>query len=135
MVDDASPDPRVAQTLGRLAARHRITLLNQPVNRGFPATANAGMRHDAKRDVVLLNSDTLVPPGWLTALREAAYSAANIGSATPFSNNGSILSYPSVEFPNAVPDLRATAHINKLSQIADSGRLIDVPTAVGFCTL
>ena len=134
VVNDASPDPSVARELGRLAARHRITLLNEVVNRGFPGTANIGMRQDATHDVVLLNSDTLPPPGWLTALREAAYSVSDIGTATPFSNDATILSYPSTEHANAMPDLRETIHIDALSQRANAGCLVDIPTAVAFCT-
>ncbi|MEA2737206.1 MAG: hypothetical protein QOH05_513 [Acetobacteraceae bacterium] len=134
VIDDASPDARVALELDKFAARHRITLLSQVVNRGFPGTANIGMRNDAARDVVLLNSDTLVPPGWLASLRAAAYSAPDIGSATPFSNDATILSYPSVEFPNAMPDLDETIYIDALSQKANAGRIVDIPTAVGFCT-
>lgn len=133
VVNDASPDPRVARELGKLAARHRITLLTQPVNQGFPGTANLGMRHDPTRDVVLLNSDTLVPPGWLTSLREAAYAAPDIGSATPLSNDASILSYPSVDHPNDMPDLTTTIALDALAQRANAGQLVDVPTAVGFC--
>jgi GT2 family glycosyltransferase/glycosyltransferase involved in cell wall biosynthesis len=133
VVDDASPDPRVVREIGELAAHHRITLLAQPVNQGFPRTANVGMRHDATRDVVLLNSDTLVPPGWLTSLREAAYSAPDIGSATPLSNAASILSYPSVEHDNAMPDLAETIQLDALAHLANAGCVVDVPTAVGFC--
>ena len=92
------------------------------------------MRNDATRDVVLLNSDTLVPPGWLSSLREAAYSAADIGSATPFSNAATILSYPSVDEPNEMPDLRETIHIDALSHVANAGQLVDIPTAIAFCT-
>ncbi len=134
VVNDASPDPGVARELGRLAARNRITLLNEVVNRGFPATANIGMRQNATHDVVLLNSDTLLPPGWLTSLREAAYSASDIGSATPLSNDATILSYPSTEHANAMPDLRETIHLDALSQRANAGCLVDIPTAVAFCT-
>ena len=133
VVDDASPDPRVAVELGRLGAQGRITLLTRAANQGFPATANEGMRLDATRDVVLLNSDTLVAPGWITALREAAYSAADIGSATPLSNNATILSYPSTEHPNAIPDHSETIRLDALARGANSGCLVDIPTAVGFC--
>ena len=133
VVDDASPDPRVGRALARLAATHRITLLTQPANQGFPGTANRGMRHDPTRDVVLLNSDTLVPPGWLPSLREAAYAAPDIGSATPLSNDASIVSYPSVDHPNAMPDLATTIALDALAQRANAGQLVDVPTAVGFC--
>ena len=91
------------------------------------------MRQDPTRDVVLLNSDTLVPPGWLSSLREAAYSASDIGSATPLSNDATILSYPSTERPNAIPDLNETIRLDALAKGANSGRLVDIPTAVGFC--
>jgi GT2 family glycosyltransferase len=133
VVDDASPDPRIGRELAKLAARHRITLLTNAVNHGFPGTANVGMRHDAARDVVLLNSDTLLPPGWLARLRDATYSAPDIGSATPISNDATILSYPSVEQPNAVPDLSETIRLDALAQNANAGRLVDIPTAIGFC--
>jgi GT2 family glycosyltransferase/glycosyltransferase involved in cell wall biosynthesis len=133
VVDDASPDPRVGVELGRLAATGHITLLGHTANKGFPATANKGMRHDIARDVVLLNSDTLVPPGWLRSLRDAAYSAADIGTATPLSNDASILSYPSLEQPNPVPDLAETIRLDALARRANVGCLVDIPTAVGFC--
>ncbi|PPQ28919.1 glycosyltransferase, partial [Rhodopila globiformis] len=134
VVDDASPDPRVAAELGKLAAAKRIKLFTRPVNRGFPGTANFGMSQSPARDVVLLNSDTLVPPGWLASLRDAAYAAPDIGTATPFSNNATILSYPSTEHPNAIPDLDDTVHLDALAQRANFGCLVDIPTAVGFCT-
>ena len=134
VVDDASPDPRVAAELGKLAAGKRIRLFSQTVNRGFPGTANFGMSQNPTRDVVLLNSDTLVPPGWLASLREAAYAAPDIGTATPLSNNATILSYPSTEHPNAVPDLNETVHLDALAQRANFGCPVDIPTAVGFWT-
>lgn len=134
VVDDASPDPVAAQELGKFAARHRITLLSHAANRGFPATANAGMRHDPSRDIVLLNSDTLVAPGWLASLREAAYSACDIGTVTPLSNDATILSYPSVEHSNPMPDMDETIRIDALARSVNAGLLVDIPTAVGFCT-
>ncbi|MBN8888990.1 MAG: glycosyltransferase [Rhodospirillales bacterium] len=135
VVDDASPDPLVVEALRELAGARRITLLAQTVNRGFPGAANIGMRLDAKRDVVLLNSDTLVPPGWLHRLREAAYAAPAIGSATPFSNDATLLSYPAIDLPNAIPDLAETIRLDSLAQRANPGAaaLVDLPTAVGFC--
>jgi GT2 family glycosyltransferase len=133
VVDDGSPDPRVAEELRVLATAGRITLLGGAVNQGFPGAANLGMRHDAECDVVLLNSDTLTPPGWLASLREAAYSAPDIGSATPLSNDATILSYPSVGRPNPVPNLGETIRLNALARKANDGCVVDVPVAVGFC--
>jgi glycosyltransferase involved in cell wall biosynthesis len=91
------------------------------------------MRHDPTCDVVLLNSDTLVPPGWLESLREAAYTAPSIGTATPLSNDATILSYPSTEHENAVPDLPGAVQLNALCHAANAGRVVDIPSAVGFC--
>ena len=135
VVDDGSPDPRVSRELGKLAAKRRITLLTQTINVGFPSAANIGMRHDPARDVVLLNSDTLAPPGWLHRLRDAAYAAPEIGSATPLSNDASIVSYPSVASANAIPGLAETIRLDAFAQTANAGCVVDIPTAVGFaCT-
>jgi GT2 family glycosyltransferase len=133
IVDDASPNSDVGEALRKLADKGRITLDTNPANLGFPASANVGMRHDPARDVVLLNSDTLVPPGWLESLREAAYSARSIGTATPLSNDATVLSYPSNEHENAIPDLQETARLNALCHAANAGRVVDIPSAVGFC--
>jgi diguanylate cyclase (GGDEF)-like protein/PAS domain S-box-containing protein len=85
--------------------------------------------------VVLLNSDTLVPPGWLARLRRAAYAAPDIGTATPLSNDATILSYPAVEGGNALPDLAETGRLAALAWRANRDAAIDIPTAVGFCML
>ena len=75
VVDDCSPDPVLTAALQALARRGPIRLHRQGENRGYPAAVNVGMQAAAGRDVVLLNSDTLVPPGWLPALAAAARSA------------------------------------------------------------
>ena len=133
VIDDASPDPLVGQALRRLATAGRITLFTNAVNQGFPRTANIGIRQDPERDIVLLNSDTLVPPGCLASLRQAAYLARDIGSATPISNDATILSYPSRDHPNAIPDLNETICLDALAKRANFGSVVDIPTAVGFC--
>ena len=116
VVEDASPEPALVDELRSLAERGRIVLRQQRVNLGFPATANAGIRAAAGRDVILLNSDTLVPPGWIERLSEAAYCAPDIGSATPFSNDATIFSYPRDEGLNPFPDEAATAQFDRLAR-------------------
>ncbi len=135
VVDDASQDHALARALDALSARGRIVLIRHSAQRGFPSAANAGLRAAAaaRRDVVLLNSDTLVAPGWLQALRDAAYSAPDIGTVTPLSNSGSILSYPGPEGTNPVPDLAATRRMAVLARRANAGRVVDIPVGIGFC--
>jgi GT2 family glycosyltransferase len=86
---------------------------------------------EAKGHVVLLNSDTLVTPGWLSGLQSCLASDERIGTATPWTNNGEIASFPRFCQPNPIP-----------GQLEALGRLVgnaivptypEIPTAVGFC--
>jgi GT2 family glycosyltransferase len=133
VVDDASPDPGMTAALDRLAKARRITLVRLPQNRGFPGAANAGLRAAAGRDVVLLNSDTLVPPGWLQRLRQAAYCAPDIGTVTPLTNDGTIVSYPDPAGGNPIPDLAGAIALDALAQRANPGQIAELPVGVGFC--
>jgi len=133
VVDDASPEPPLRGALDTLAADGRIRLVRHARNRGFPASVNDGIAAAAGRDVVLLNSDTLVPPGWLGRLCDAAYAATEIGTATPLSNNASILSYPGPPGSNAVPDRDATLRLDAIARRVNNGKTVEIPVGVGFC--
>ena len=133
VVDDASPEPALRQALDALAAERRIALIRAPRNRGFAASANAGMAACPGHDVVLLNSDTLVPPGWLIRLAEAARAAPDIGTVTPLSNDASILSYPGPAGSNPVPDRAEAARLDAMAQRTNGAMLVDIPVGVGFC--
>ncbi len=132
-VEDASPEPALVEALEAMARSGRIQLVRRTQNGGFPASANDGIAACPDRDVVLLNSDTLVAPGWLEALRRAAYHAPDIGSATPLSNDASILSYPDHRARNKVPDLPATRRLMALALGANGDAVHDIPTGNGFC--
>lgn len=131
IINDASTDPGMIPYLQDWVSQSdRRKLLNNESNRGFVHSVNRGM--DAVRDdVVLLNSDTLVTPGWLESLARCLASDKTIATATPWSNNGEIVSFPSLCVAAPVPD--------NLDQIADVFRSTDqavypeLPTAVGFC--
>jgi GT2 family glycosyltransferase len=74
VVDNASGDGS-AETLERAVVEHGwsswASVLRSPVNHGFAAGNNLGIRSVEARSYVLLNSDTLVRPGALRALRQA----------------------------------------------------------------
>ncbi len=131
VVDDAGQDAVLRARLDGMAAAGQIVLHRLPRNHGFPAAANVGLRAAAGRDVVLLNSDTVVPQGWLSGLAEAAYSAAEIGTACPLSNEGSILSYPNAAGGNPMPEQPDA--VAALARRANGAGTVDLPTAVGFC--
>lgn len=132
LIDDASTDGRVQpllQSWVNEAKPYRRLLIHEK-NRGFVATANHGMRL-AGTDVVLLNSDTEVAGGWLQYLADCLKSDRSIATATPWSNNGEIVSIPEFCVANPAPkNLHAIA-----STIASCGDPVypKMPTAVGFC--
>ena len=135
VVDDASPEPEIRAYLADLAANGRISLLTNEANLGFVATCNRGMQLHAERDVVLLNSDTVVPDGWLDRMVACASAAPRTASVTPFSNNGTLCSYPRIAVSNELaPDL----HLRELDAMfatVNAGRYVEIPTGVGFCML
>ncbi|MGB5290999.1 MAG: glycosyltransferase family 2 protein [Lysobacterales bacterium] len=132
VIDDASTDERVRPFLQSWVNKKNKTrrLLAHDLNRGFVATVNHGMRR-AKTDVVLLNSDTEVTGGWLQNLAACLDSDDSIATATPWSNNGEIVSIPGFCVANPVPP----EPDNVASLIKSCGQPLypDMPTAVGFC--
>ena len=65
VVDNASTDDSVAALRARWP---QVAVIEQPVNAGFAAGNNAGIRATRGRLVLLLNNDTLVSPGAIDAL-------------------------------------------------------------------
>ncbi|MCU4159146.1 glycosyltransferase [Acidiphilium sp. AL] len=137
VVDDASPEPGLKRFLDEERRLGRIILVRHRVNRGFPCAANAGMRAARRRfgacDILLLNADILLPAGAPARLHAALYAGPDIASATPLSNEATILSYPSRGGGNPAPDPAEVATIDRLAWRANRDAAIDIPTAIGFC--
>ncbi len=132
VVDDRSPEPKLSAWLDGLAAKGRIELVRNRRNLGFVASANIGIRQAGDHDVVLLNSDTEVPPGWLMRLAGHAYATPRVASVSPFSNNATICGYPRIEAGPPAFGLGA-AELDAACRAANGGRSVEVPTTVGFC--
>ncbi len=135
LVDDASPDDRVAGVLDAYAARDpRIRVHRLPENRGFPGAVNAGLERTT-RDVVLLNADTVVTPGWLARMDRCRRSDPRIHTVTPLSNNATICSVPQFNQKNPLPDGLSPDDMARLVARTSLHRYPRVPTGVGFCLL
>ncbi|HEX6136074.1 MAG TPA: glycosyltransferase [Casimicrobiaceae bacterium] len=134
LIDDASPDPGVAEVLGALRRRDdpRIEIERNDRNRGFTATVNRGMAA-SRADVVLLNSDTIVTRDWLDALVRCAASDARIATVTPFSNNAEICSFPRFCEDNRWRVDADPEPIRSALARAAVPTYPDLPTGVGFC--
>jgi GT2 family glycosyltransferase len=133
VVDDASPDAEIVAYVNELAAAGRVTLVRNQNNAGFVQSVNRAMAMHTDRDVVLLNSDTEVANDWLDRLRKSAWSAPDIGTATPFSNNATICTYPFPGWTGGMPGTLGVAALDRLFATANAGRTVELPTAVGSC--
>lgn len=133
VIDDASTDVEVPEVLKTFArqATFAVDLERNPSNLGFVRTVNRGMAM-SKRDVVLLNSDTVATTGWLDRIMEAAASDPRIATITPFSNNAEICSFPEFCRNNPQPPL-STAELIAASFADATPTFPDLPTGVGFC--
>ncbi len=132
-----------------------ITVLTNPKNLGFVATCNRAITLHPERDVVLLNSDTRVHGNWLdrivacvdastsananadttqnTAQNTTQNTSVPIASATPFSNNATLCSYPKIGESQAMPDAAQLAELDALFAVTNARQSVEIPTGVGFC--
>lgn len=133
LIDDASPDPAVSQVLARHAGRAGVEIRRNPDNRGFTATCNIGLAAAGRDDVVLLNSDTIVGPGWLDGLRLAAGSGARVGTVTPLSNNAGAFSVPEIGMENSFAPWFLPEDMARLARQSALALWPEVPTGHGFC--
>lgn len=137
VVDDGNDDGEVAALLGSDRLRRPdVTTVRKERNEGFVAavcSAFDNRRHDGG-DIVILNMDTVLPPRWLERLVAPFAGGVPIGSTTPFTNSGTICSFPSI-FQDNPPFLgMSTTEIDQVFSRFDAGGLtLELPTGVGFC--
>lgn len=132
IIDDASTDPLIWPLLEAFQSAHpeRVRLQSQAQNLGFVATVEAAIRR-SRHDVVLLNSDTVPTRGWLERLRVCLASDPRIATATPFSNNAEICSFPELCRAAPVPD--DPDRMAAACRAAGPPSYPELPTGVGFC--
>ncbi|WFU39449.1 glycosyltransferase [Bradyrhizobium sp. CB82] len=133
LVDDATPDTRIAALLDSIASKPKVRLIRNAHNLGFIGAVNRALHATPSGDVILLNADTIVPKGFALRLSEAAHAAPDIGTVTPLSNNGEATSLPLAFTANPLPPVEEVAHLDAIAARANAGRLIDMPDGIGFC--
>ncbi|MFH5925792.1 glycosyltransferase [Roseomonas xinghualingensis] len=133
LMDDASTQPEVTEVLQRWAQVPGVEIHRSPRNLGFTRTANRGIQFAGRDDVVLLNSDTVVGPGWLDGLRIAARSGPRTGTATPVSNNAGAFSVPELNAANPMPHWFGVDDMARLVRGTALSLYPVVPTGHGFC--
>jgi len=134
LLDDCSTDFRVREFLQILKEYdwEGFRIAENLENLGYLKTVNKGMRM-ANRDVILLNTDTIVTRGWARKMRACAYSDNKIATVTPFTNNGRMCSIPEFLDNNEIPEGFTVDSFGECVEDASSNRYPELVTAVGFC--
>jgi len=131
IINDKSSDERIAPYLDGIKMENVIVLHNE-VNQGFSSNVNKGMAY-SKRDVILLNSDTIVTKKWVEKIVRCAYLRDEIGTVTPLSNSATIASVPVAFQDNKVPE---NVTIDEFAELIEGCSFHEYPritVAVGFC--
>ena len=130
VIDDATPDEALAQWVRQWAHENGAQWLRHDRNQGFVAAVNTGLAACRGHDVVLLNADTVVHGDWLGRLTDAAYARGNHGTVTPWSGDGTVVSYPvSGESPTGPTG----AALDALVAQTFPRETVRLPVGVGFC--
>ncbi|MBX9748043.1 MAG: glycosyltransferase family 2 protein [Roseococcus sp.] len=141
MVDDGSRDFTAEMLRAEAAADPRFVLHRRDINRGYTKSINEGVLLTGADWVVVLNSDTLVPPGWLDRLHAAARARPGTGMVGPLSNAATWQSIPAAKRPDgswSTNDMIEPRHLHRMQAILDrvSERAFpEFPVLNGFCTM
>jgi GT2 family glycosyltransferase/glycosyltransferase involved in cell wall biosynthesis len=139
LVDDGS-QAETRDLLRSFAADHAATLLRNEEALGYTRAANQGMRASSAPLVFLLNSDTVVTPGWLDRLAACATSGPNVGMVGPLSNSATWQSVPEVIgrdtwARNTLSPGRSPAYIARDAAHASDRVYPEVAFLNGFCLM
>ncbi|MBN1342191.1 MAG: glycosyltransferase [Phycisphaerae bacterium] len=139
IVNDGSDEP-TSRYLREFQTSHDFaTLIPSTEAEGYTKAANKGLRASAADYVVLLNSDSVVPPRWVDRLIECGQSDARIGVLGPLSNAASYQSIPDIRSSKgewAVNPLPEGVNVDdlaaKVHELSDRA-FPRVPFINGFC--
>ncbi len=141
IIDDKSADTTRLQLRSYVRGKPWIRLIENEKNLGYTRSANIGMSRATAEWVVLLNSDTIVTPGWLEGLFEVVQAHPKAAMVGPVSNAASWQSVPDLHdvkggwSSNPLPE---GVRPEDVSRLVGSLSLRQFPEATllnGFCTL
>jgi O-antigen biosynthesis protein len=136
VIDDFSDDRETIEVLSQARSAFNFHVYRNSTNLGFAGSVNLGIKLAESEDVVILNSDTIVSPGWMTGLKLRAYSAKENGTVTAVSNSAGPFSLKS-NLCDGIVEIKDVVRIQRLLNNPCSPFLkqnaICLPTGHGFC--
>lgn len=136
IIDDASTDSRIAALLEsfRVLDATRVSVIRNPQNMGYLRSVNQCLT-EIVGSVVLLNSDTVVCPHWVSRMVEGSKRYPRLALLTPLSNNGTFSTISDPAYLGSKLDLDDLPAIQAwcASRVGSAYPL--APTGMGFCLL
>jgi GT2 family glycosyltransferase/glycosyltransferase involved in cell wall biosynthesis len=140
IVNDGSDEPTSAY-LRSCASRHGddVVLVEHPENRGYTRSVNTGMRASSADYVILLNSDTIVTPGWVQRIVACGESDPRIGIVGPLSNAASwqtvpvLLNEEGTFCINSLPEGHSVESLGAIVAASSARAYPRLPFINGFC--
>ena len=111
-----------------MAQDSRFELVRNEENLGFVQNCIGGMKRSTADYLVLLNSDTVVAPGWLERMVACAESDPNIAVVNPLTNESGNTSV------RLAPGLNLLTMAQRIAELSRRD-YPDITTAVGMCML
>ncbi|WP_133154588.1 glycosyltransferase, partial [Vibrio splendidus] len=140
IVNDYSDDVTTKYLKSVEARYDKICLINNEVNLGYTKSANVGLSSSKADFRIILNSDTIVTPDWVSKLSNVAFQSNNVGIVGPISNAAGSQSVPSVKGTkgqtaiNKLPDGFSIDDMNGIASInSENATMPSVPLIHGFC--
>jgi GT2 family glycosyltransferase len=141
IIDDKSNDLTRERLRQYASGKPWVRLLENRVNRGYTRSANIGLSSSLAEWVVLLNSDTIVTPGWAEGMFEVVKARPNVALVGPLSNAASWQSVPELHdvkggwSVNPIPEGLSVVDMAQLVANLSSKEFPEVNLLNGFCTL
>lgn len=134
LINDKSPDERIQPYLEETSREFdEVLLINNEENQGFVRSVNIAAKQ-ARHHFVILNSDVEVPEGWLERIIEPIIQDEKIASTTPFTNAGTICSFPEMAKDNELFLGLTLNEIDSVFSRVNPAKIVkEIPTGVGFC--
>jgi GT2 family glycosyltransferase/tetratricopeptide (TPR) repeat protein/2-polyprenyl-3-methyl-5-hydroxy-6-metoxy-1,4-benzoquinol methylase len=126
VVDNGSSDG----TQQLLRSTEGVRVITNPTNVGFSKGVNQGLRAAEGTNLLLLNNDTVVTPGWLPRLLRCLYSEPSVGAVGPLTNAASGPQQIPVPYPTLAGLDGFAWDLGR-----GGGEYQEVARVVGFCLL
>lgn len=132
VINDCSTDERIDSFFEQFCKDNgNVVYYKNEKNLGFVKSVNKALSM-VVNDVALVNTDVEVPDGWLERLMFPIFEDDMVASSTPYTNCGTISSFPYMGQDNRIFADRTLFFVDSVFKYIKP-KYTEMPTGVGFC--